>query len=406
MRITFTTSKEVADVLATLGRTEDIRFSPQKRRLAVAAFYGNKIAVFDISKETFRSSQAIHISQVVECFSAHLAYPHGIDFIDEETIVVANRSGRPTVFKLPSANGVAKYELEPIGVFDGDLIRVPGSVAVTARSGDLYELLICNNAGHTITKHRATLGREKQSSGCVLLRKWLDIPDGISISSQGRIAISNHNRHSVFVYENGRILDESSDPDGILRGPLYPHGVRFTSDDRFVLVTDSGAPYLYVYVNEGNWAGVHLPRLSLKVLSETDFLRVHVNPQDGGPKGLDIDEAAGILAITCEAQPLAFYDLKAILKKAATSPERITQGNEPSSSPHNFVHLAPLLVKHELELEDTSDRQKLAAEKRSVRAVKRMKRRIRQMQQSTSWRLTAPMRWILATIRSTAMPKR
>jgi hypothetical protein len=163
---------------------------------------------------------------------------------------------------------------------------------------------------------------------------------------------------------------------------------------------------LYVYVNAGNWAGVHVPRLSLKVLSQTDFLRVHVNPQDGGPKGLDIDEAAGILAITCEAQPLAFYDLKAILEKAATSPDRTTQGNETSSSPQNFVDLAPLLVRHELELQNTSDREKLEAEKRSGKAVKRMKRRMRQMQRSTSWRLTAPMRWILAAIKSAVLPKR
>ena len=62
------------------------------------------------------------------------------------------------------------------------------------------------------------------------------------------------------------------------------------------------------------------------------------------------------------------------------------------------------LLKHELELQNTSYRERLEAEKRSGKAIKRMKRLIRQMRKSTSWRLRAPMRWILAAIKRTALP--
>jgi DNA-binding beta-propeller fold protein YncE len=48
MEIKYTASPAVRDVIASLGRTEDVRFSPGNNRLAVADFARNRIAVFDI----------------------------------------------------------------------------------------------------------------------------------------------------------------------------------------------------------------------------------------------------------------------------------------------------------------------------------------------------------------------
>jgi hypothetical protein len=39
----------VRAAVAALGRTEDVKFSPSNRRLAVAGFGDHKISVFDVS---------------------------------------------------------------------------------------------------------------------------------------------------------------------------------------------------------------------------------------------------------------------------------------------------------------------------------------------------------------------
>jgi hypothetical protein len=177
-----------------------------------------------------------------------------------------------------------------------------------------------------VTKHVADLDARGAGHGSLLVRKWLDVPDGITMSGQGRIAISNHNLHCVMIYESGRQLDENSDPDGVMRGIFYPHGVRFTDDEAFLLIADAGAPYLHVYVADGGWSGVHQPQFSLRVVGDADFQRGRRNLQEGGPKGFDIDEAGKLLATTCEMQPLAFFDLAAILETAARNVERNRSG--------------------------------------------------------------------------------
>ena len=48
MQINYTAPQHVCDVIAALGRTEDVKFSPSNRRLAIAGFIENKIGVFDI----------------------------------------------------------------------------------------------------------------------------------------------------------------------------------------------------------------------------------------------------------------------------------------------------------------------------------------------------------------------
>ena len=95
----------------------------------------------------------------------------------------------------------------------------------------------------------------------VLLRKWLDIPDGVRLSPDRRwIAVSNHSTHDVLLYENVPSLNEHTDPDGILRRVRYPHGLRFSSDGRYLFVADPGAPDVHVYAEDSaGWWGVRHP---------------------------------------------------------------------------------------------------------------------------------------------------
>ena len=57
--IRWTGPQSVSDVIASLGRTEDVSFSPNNRRLAVAAFTRNRIVVFDINIATTAAASRV-----------------------------------------------------------------------------------------------------------------------------------------------------------------------------------------------------------------------------------------------------------------------------------------------------------------------------------------------------------
>jgi len=149
----------------------------------------------------------------------------------------------------------------------------------------------------------------------MLLAKGLAVPDGIAVGPDNRwIAVSSHGGHHVLLYRNGPGLNPQSEADGVLRGVACPHGVRFTQDGKFVLVADAGAPFLHVYATDGDsWQGERDPVATCRVMDDATFLRGRYNPAEGGPKGIDIDRAMRVVVTTCEHQPLAFFDLAAIL---------------------------------------------------------------------------------------------
>jgi hypothetical protein len=188
-------------------------------------------------------------------------------------------------------------------------------VALIRNEGGVREALISNTHAHTITKH---LLNSNDSNGEVLLKRWINIPDGICVSNDMQwIAVSNHNVNTVLIYDNKPTLNETSSPDGVLLRANYPHGLRFTSDGRFMLVANAGSPYVNIYEKgDSEWRGVRNPILCFKVLDDEDFLRGRTNRQEGGVKGIDIDNAMNILVATCGNQPLAFFDLRAILASA------------------------------------------------------------------------------------------
>ena len=54
------------------------------------------------------------------------------------------------------------------------------------------------------------------------------------------------------------------------------------------------------------------------VLDRATYFRGRSNPEEGGPKGIDIDPAGmNVLACTTEFQTLAFFDLEAMLTRPA-----------------------------------------------------------------------------------------
>lgn len=421
LQIQFSASDRVQKALAEIGRTEDIKFSPDNRRLAIAGYTNNQILIASILLEESATGKRVTLPDCLTITSPSLQQPHGLFFIDDQTLIVANRSGEAPILRLPPMGTGNSFELSPFQTIRADQIhylKTPGSVTVSRIGLELYEVLICNNYVHYITRHIVD-AREgfRVRRNEVLLSKGLDIPDGIAVNKAWSwIAVSNHNPHNVFMYRNGPGLDRSSEPDGILRDAIYPHGVRFTADDNFILVADAGAPYLHLYAKSGaDWTGERAPVASIRVMDEKTYLRGRYSPQEGGPKGVDITSNMSMFATTCHNQVLAFFDLEKILQKHAhgrpvpfpdcsdwTHMGHVDlSGNRsmgvPDSNPAELFRDARLsrevLLRALQQLTNLDAR--MALQKADLDAA--YARQIQLIYHTRSWRITAPLRriWVL-----------
>src|SRR5437764_12918639 len=146
--VQYSASVEVERVIASLGRTEDVQFSPSNRRLAVAAFHANRIAVFEVAMSRSAGTPEVALTGVVEIEAATLKGPHGLCFVDEATIVVANREGSVEVFDVPAPRAAPKARTTPqrtvLGGPSGQVVT-PGSVAAVGLDHGTVELLVRSN---------------------------------------------------------------------------------------------------------------------------------------------------------------------------------------------------------------------------------------------------------------------
>lgn len=322
MKIDYRATDRARAIIASLGRTEDIRFSPSGHRLAIAAFNKSRIALLDVEIGKSGGVPEVMLTGGIEISSPAVSYPHGVDFLDDQTIAVANRQGGVAIFRIPAPNA-NDCDLSPIqflGPGNGSVVHTPGSVCVSHREGGACELLICNNYADNVSRH--TVDRNAGYSiveSEILLSKWLNLPDGVCASRDGRwIAISNHNTHGVLIYERCDALSEGSSPVGVLRGVSFPHGMRFSGDGRHLFLADAGAPFVHVYAcGDQGWHGTRLPAASIRMMDGETYRRGRNDPQEGGPKGIDFDKSMIVLATTCEHQTLQFLDAAAVLAAAS-----------------------------------------------------------------------------------------
>jgi DNA-binding beta-propeller fold protein YncE len=324
--LAYTATEDVRDALASLGRSEDVAFTPDGKRLVIAG-YGKGVCLFvDVAIDFSAGQRTITLSDAVEVRSADLREPHGVAFLDSKIMLVANRATGVRAFKVParlSEGGRRSVEIEREPI-DGDeemhALPSPGSVAIIPRGGRCYDLIVCRNYSRRVTRHRleARSGLRVTRSS-VILRRGLDVPDGVAVSPSGRwIAISNHHAHEVFMFRNTWLLGKKSRPAGELRATTYPHGLRFTPDGRYLLVADAGNPIVNIYATANdNWRGAREPVASVRVLDDAAFRHGQggADPEEGGPKGLDIHPDINVLVTTNGSIPLAFFDLSAILPR-------------------------------------------------------------------------------------------
>ncbi len=310
-----------ADVLAALarvGRSEDLARSPDGHRWAIAGFGRSTVVIVHASRV---DDAVVEVASLLEIRSEVFSYPHGIEFLDDEVVAVANRHGAVALLRVPShAAGVRELEVDPMCVLGtAELVETPGSLDAVPLGGGLYDLLVANNYVHTVTRHLLDARDGWRSlSDEVLLARGLAIPDGLTRSPDGRwIAVSNHDTHAVLLYADGVALGPDAEPDGELRDVSYPHGLRFSPDGELLLVADAGGPYVHVFTaGGGDWSGTRDPDASIRVMSDDVYFTGRYNPQEGGPKGLALDAAGTMVAVSSEHQPLGFFDLRAALGEA------------------------------------------------------------------------------------------
>lgn len=416
--------------LQQLGRTEDLMFSPNGRLLAIVGHLANEILLLRVEvKPQACGSVAIHLSAPCSLKSDHLAYPHGIGWLTDRICVVANRQGKACVFSLPTDMSDESIHLDPELVLGADLaspVQTPGSVSARSLAPDCWEVILCNNYSHELSQHLIELSPSIRSvAESILIRRDLDIPDGVAQSPDGRwMAVSNHNEHAVRLYRNRPDLAMNDHPDVRLRGVNFPHGLRFTSCGRYLLVADAGLPFVHIYESDnGDWCQAATLPQSIRVVDDQLYWRGRYNPQEGGPKGIDFVPGCNVIAVTNHEQPLAFFDLNSVVTPGSpASPlpgehdSRVVslrrhanaQANQLRAARHEGSMLTADLngalatvselrqVQQTLEERDRAHR--MVTEDLADK-LDRCQRELNEVRASHSWRVTAPCRMVGSWVR-------
>lgn len=326
-RIAYEASSSTRDVISTIGRTEDIKLSPDGTRLAVADFQNNAIFLFSIRIDRVPPTPQISILQHSRISSGSLNRPHGLAFLGADHLIVCNRASDVVLFRLPSdSHDWTEGNLDPLATINGAgmllaKVKSPGSVACYQVADNSYRILVCNNHWNFVSSHLITIANSvKVRHHGTLLEAGLKIPDGICCSpDQAWIAVSNHAHGEVLVYENTPDLDRHTRPTAVLRGLVCPHGVRFSRDGQRMFVADAASQYLHVFESaNGRWQGAQDPSRSIRVLDDDAFYTGRYDSREGGIKGIDIDTFDTVLVTTRTDDTVAFYALAAF--QAGRSP--------------------------------------------------------------------------------------
>jgi hypothetical protein len=289
MRLSMHMSVAVSAAIEQIGRTEDIHFSPSNKKLAVAGFRKNTLLILDVRC----GADGVHLDTALTVNCTEFSYPHGLFWLNERTLIVANRGGEVQFVDVPDRSNSDDVRVDPVLRIRADetgLLKAPGSVSAFQKTPDWTDVLICNNRGDNITRHKIryadTLTLESSE---VVASDGLGIPDGVAYNHDGSwVAVSNHLDHSVFLYKS-EDLGNGARPAGIIEGVAFPHGVRFAASGKVLLVADAGEPFVHVYsAADGDWSGVRSPFTSMQVIAEDAFKRGRHNEMEGGPKGIDL----------------------------------------------------------------------------------------------------------------------
>lgn len=304
-------------------RSEDVRFSPSSGLVAVATTQ-RRILLFAVEPDT-RPVQAEFLTAIA---SPDLLAPHGVDWIDEETLVVANRGGGGLAFfRIPRANRWAPdTEIAAVSTVQSKWFGAPGETRElrargiitgpsSARIHDGYVYAGCNKS-NTVTRHRIGDG-VSCDEGELVAQEGVEIPDSALPSPDGVwLAVGDHDHHRILIFRIGETSPCAQRSDPRL---LYPHGVAFDPSGTLLIAADAGGRGLYVFhAPDGAWNLNQAAAISCtEGVAEAVFDRVQsetaepARALEGGTKGTDVSRDGRILVTTCRGQTLRFFALHA-----------------------------------------------------------------------------------------------
>lgn len=137
MRLACIGPAEVLDAIASMGRTEDVSWSPDGRRVALAAITLDRVLVVGMDCQFENGQKVLYLTDAVEVASTSLQRPHGLCWISNSIIAVASREGNVSLFDIPggwpdrvahvgapvrdrqAGNGAPEYPRKPVRTGSG-----------------------------------------------------------------------------------------------------------------------------------------------------------------------------------------------------------------------------------------------------------------------------------------------
>lgn len=312
-------------------RTEDVKFSPSGTLIAIAATDGC-ILICRVNL----GARPISIELLTEIRSQSLAITHGVDFLNEETIVVANRDANLAFFSLKDISEFGNQQtIEPIYEIrspffgragtrrllrDRPIYCGPGSVRCS--QGTFF---VCCNFKNTVSAHGYQLSKGilTVDSGRIIAQDGIEISDGVAISRDTKLlAASDHDHHRIIVYRRNLFQDERLSSDSKFSVVctlndtrlLYPHGLCFDKDGSTIFVADAGSSHLYIFRTNDEWnsnmetCSTTIDAVDMEAFAKSQMaVPESVRMLEGGAKGIDIDPSGRYIVTTCRNQIIRFF---------------------------------------------------------------------------------------------------
>ena len=312
------------DLTYTELRTEDVKFSPSGRLLAIAS--SKTIILLQIDP----AQTPIKVLQTMTFDYPGMTFVHGIDFISDALMVIADRQAWVTFHEIPAPEAwepkmvlPTVHEMGSAWFGEKGLLRPttnrmvrcgPGSIRVAG--GTFYVATINQN---TVTRHAYELSEGGITTGEAELvaHDAIEIPDGIALTRTGDLlAVSNSAFSKIFVYNTA-----TRNLQCVLRDPRMnnAHGLCFDASGSTLYAVDAGQPFVYGFHSRDGWkTSVHGAACMFSAFEQQNFAlaKQGIPPQtqtiEGGLKGIDIDPTGRILAVTARRQTLRFFDISGV----------------------------------------------------------------------------------------------
>ena len=238
------------------------------------------------------------ITRLRELASSSLHDPHGVDFLTRRRWSSAIAKGGVVVFRLPAASDGSSSSGPTRSARPRGGRGRPGSVRVDGRRA----ALVCNNWANTITRQTAEAGGGPDA-GEAVLRKRLDLPDGRGGQQRRRWLVDQEiitRTSSLSIRTRRRSRRRARRRPA--RGPLSARGVLRSRRPVSARRRRGPAAGARLQTEQRRLAGRRLSGRGDPRDGRRDLARGHVNPQEGGPKGIDLYPQANVLAVTAESE--------------------------------------------------------------------------------------------------------